>query len=159
MTQGRHKAALLLSSNIWKGACFGKYHCAPPACSALNVANKPTGQLPGLLPDILVGECRINAPRARLLVKPARNRCLTTAFHSPATAAPFEATITGSKIPACRVSPAPDFPETRSAYCATSPAVTGRVGIIAASPLLRSDPALPASPRLPLPFRAFTRPD
>ena len=87
--------------------------------------------------------------------QPARNRCLATAFHSPATAARIQATIAGLKIPACRVGSAPTVPEARSARRSVAPASKGRVGINAACPLLRFPSALPACCRLPLPFRAF----
>ena len=125
-----------------------------PACTALSFAAKPFG-CRRFAPQHLRWKMPDQRSPAHLLVGLVRGQRPTATFLSPATTASLKATIAGSKIPVCRIDATLHLHETRSVCRSSSPAVSGWVGITAANPLFRSGSALPAYPRLPLPFRAL----
>ena len=129
----------------------------PPACPAPDAATKTAGRLP----------VRSRAPpfgcAGSLLAGPSasgsgRSSPVATTFRSPATTACLQATIAGSKLPACRFPAPPALP--RKPLTGRSPAPGGlhprRVGIMTTDPHSRLRRALPAAPRFSTPRRGLS---
>jgi hypothetical protein len=92
------------------------------------------------------------------IFSPERNRLLATTFHSPATAAPFNASIPGSMFPACCFVRLPSVSTARSVPWLRCLArfAPGWASFHAENPLPLSLPASGLPSQLPLPFGSFT---
>jgi hypothetical protein len=100
-------------------------HRSAPACTALStvigIMERFASQLPNRRFHHPPDQCLL----ARCLVTSDQDRKLVTAFRSPVTTAPFEATIAGSTFPACYFAPLPPAHATRSDFDSAPPPVCG----------------------------------
>jgi hypothetical protein len=80
---------------------YRRQPCSPPACTVRTIAVGTAGRIASRLHCNRFCQLQHQCLPARRSVHPSRDRTLATAFRSPATAAPLDASIPGSTFPAC----------------------------------------------------------